>query len=246
VFFRDVRAGLRRRWYLAVVGVLLTLAAGAAVFSAVPPTYEAKASVVLVPPSGSVPEGSNPYLYMGGLATTVDVLSRSLSDEQTRHTVLNGDGSLDYTAAPDTTSAGPILLVTASGPTPETSMATLKRVVETVPTSLGQIQSSLGIAPRAAITSMTLTQDDKPTPVQKTRIRATLAVVAVFAAMSLLLIALIDGLLLRRRARERRRYAESHPLDAESPDLPDTPRARDPEHDPELVISRAGRESSED
>lgn len=205
LFFRDLRAGLRRRWYLALAGSLLTLAAAGAIFQIVPPTYEASASVILVPPSGSVPDGGNPYLFMGGLQTTVDVLSRSLSDEQTRRTLLGGDPTLDYSAEPDRTSAGPILLVKASGPTQEATMTTLETVVALVPTSLTQVQSTLGIAPQAAITSMTLTVDDKAKPVQKTRLRATLAVGAVSGAIALLLIGLIDGLLLRRESRKQRR-----------------------------------------
>jgi hypothetical protein len=202
LFFRDLRAGLRRRWLLALLGLFLTLGAGAAVARMIPPTYQAAASVILVPPSGAMPVGSNPFLYMGGLATTVDVLSRSLSDEQTRQSILGTDTALDYTATPDPTSAGPILQVTASGPTPEAAMATLATVVAKVPSSLAQVQSTLGIDSKTAITSMTLTHDDKAKAVQKTRIRATLAVTAVFAGLTLLLIGLIDGLLLRRAARK--------------------------------------------
>ena len=233
LFFRDLRAGLRRRWYLVIVGVLVTLTAGAAVFRVVPPTYEASASVILVPPDGSIPTGANPYLYMGGLTTTVDVLSRSLSDEQTRRAILGGGKSLDYSATPDPTSAGPILLVKASGPTPQAAMATLKTVVAKVPSTLSHIQSSLGIAYHAAITSMTLTQDDKAKPVQKTRIRATLAATAASAAVVLLLIGLIDGLLLRRAGRRQSLDADGDLLLAPPP----------PARDPDLVGSDAGRHS---
>lgn len=270
LFFRDLRSGLRRRWYLAVVGALVTLAAAAGVASTVPPTYEASASVILVPPTEAVPVGGNPYLYMGGLSTTVDVLSRSLSDEQTRHALLRGDTTLDYAADPDRTAAGPILLVTASGPTEAATMATLKTVVEKVPSSLAQIQSSLGIATKSAITSMTLTQDDKAKTVQKKRIRATLAVTAVTAAGALLLIGLIDGLLLRHASRKKRRMDAAvavRPVPAPRAEVLPTPtghdrppsapvglveHAADPEplapsdaREPELARSRAGRDSSE-
>jgi len=205
LFFRDLRAGLQRRWYLVLVGIALTVLAAGGVFRVVPATYEATASVILVPPAASIPQGANPYLYLGGLTTTVDVLSRALSDEQTRHGILGDDTTIDYAADPDRTSSGPILLVTTSGPTPEATMGLLKVVVAKVPVSLEQIQSSLHISSNAAITSITLTQDDKPTPVQKTRIRLTLAAAAGTAALSLLLIGLTDGLLLRRQARVGRR-----------------------------------------
>ena len=99
-------------------------------------------------------------------------------------------------------------------------MATLTTVVSEVPSSLSQVQATLGIVPSSAITSMTLTLDDKAEPVQKARIRATLAVTALTAAVALLLIGLVDGLLLRHGSNKRRR------LDAASAatDVP-TPRS---------------------
>ena len=199
MYLRNLRDSLRRRWYLVVAGLIIVTGLGTLTYLEVPPTYEASASVVLLPPDSAVPEGGNPYLYLGGLGQALDVLTRAIDADTTREALLGTDDSLDYTAAPDSTTAGPILLIEASGPTKATTLGVLNAVLDAVPATLGQLQDDLKVAPTAQILSSTLTVDEKATPVGKTRLRILIAVVVGVSAVLLLLIGAIDGLLLRLR-----------------------------------------------
>ena len=54
MFIRTVWSALIRRWRLTIVGVLITFVLCIVALNVVPPTYEARALLVLLPPNTSV------------------------------------------------------------------------------------------------------------------------------------------------------------------------------------------------
>ncbi len=208
MYLRNLRDSLRRRWYMVVVGMIMVGGLGALTYVEVPPTYEATASVVLLPPSSAVPVGDNPFLYLGGLAQALDVLTRAIDADSTRETVLHGDSALDYTASPDSSSAGPILAVGATGPTEQATLDVLSSVLATIPVTLNQLQEDLSVQTESRISSTIITVDQKATTVGKARIRAVVAVVGAAGTLILLLIGALDGLLLSRRQGEHAAVAD--------------------------------------
>ena len=58
---------LARRWHLLLGALTLTASLCLLAYSAVPPTYERAASVLLLPGTQTIPTGGNPYLYLAGL-----------------------------------------------------------------------------------------------------------------------------------------------------------------------------------
>jgi len=203
MYLRDLKASLLRRWYLVVLGLLLTAGLCAAAYKVVPATYQAEASVVLLPPSISVVEGGNPYLYLGGLGQALDVLTRALQSDNAQKPITEAHPDATYTALPDRTTTGPILLVTVEGPTSEETLATLQAILDSVPPALANLQEQLAIPAGSRITSMNLAVDDEPTKIQKDRTRALLAAAAVGLVGTILLTGLLDGLLTSRRTRKQ-------------------------------------------
>lgn len=198
---RDVASALRRRWYLTVVGLLATAGLCLVTMRLVPPTYEATASVVLLPPASSVAAGGNPYLQLGGLEQVADVTARALSsqDAVARVAGMAPDGT--YEVIRDLTTSGPILLVTVEGKTSRATLATLKAVTDMVPPTLKSLQSSLSIATPSQIISSVLTSDKYPESVKKSTIRALIVAAGVGLVGTAAVVALTDSWLLRRRYR---------------------------------------------
>lgn len=217
MLIRDVGASLVRRWHLTIAGLLMTAGLIAVALVFVQPTFESRASVVLLPPKSAVAPGGNPYLELGGLAPTLDLVVASLNDQQTHQAMEAVSGSAEYTVEADSTSSGPVLLVSAQDTNPTGATAVRDALVREAPQRLSSMQSDLAIAARSQITSAILTSDDEPELVGRTQLRA--AVVAAGAGLvgTVLLVSLVDGIFLRRR----------RPFDIISAD--DAPAVSDPQ-----------------
>ena len=74
-----------------------------------PPTYEAKASILMLPPQSTVEEGGNPYLQLANLEQVVDVMTRALNSQSTVAATAEAAPTGTYEVEPDYTSSGPIL-----------------------------------------------------------------------------------------------------------------------------------------
>lgn len=197
----DVFASLARRWYLTLAGLVGTAVLVVVALQLVHPSYVSRANVVLLPPESAVESGGNPYLQLGGLVPTLDLLSVSLSDEETKRVVATTSPGTEYEAVGDTTNAGPVLAVTATSSTSTGAVRARDAVVAQVPLRLQSLQVRLGIAERSQITSMVLTQDPVAVPEGKDQVRAALVAAAVGLGATALLVALLDGVLVRRRNR---------------------------------------------
>ncbi|GHS87620.1 hypothetical protein AGMMS50218_09890 [Actinomycetota bacterium] len=211
-----LRTSLLRRWYLTMAALVAAGALTVLTASFVTPTYTASASVVLLPPASSLEDGGNPYLSLGGLSQTVDVVTRALTSDATRKEIAAAVPDGAYEAAPDWSTSGPILTLDASGPTQRATMDTLEAVLAQVPTTLSTLQDQLGVANNAQITSTPLAVDEEPEAVQQTRMRATVAAGAVALIGGTMLIGAIDGLLLRRKARKEAAALAAAALAAEA------------------------------
>lgn len=195
---RDTLDVLRRRWYLVLLAVLISIGLVSLLATRLEPAYRATASVVLVPPDSTVGEAGNPYLFLGGLSQSVDVLSRSVNSETTRNKVEDLAPSGHYETVADATTSAPILVVTTEDSSGDGAMNLLAAVLAQVPTSLSELQDQVGVASNARITSQVVTASDEPEVAQKARVRS-LAMVGIAAlGVGLLITGLVDGLLARR------------------------------------------------
>jgi hypothetical protein len=209
MYLRDVASSLVRRWYLTLAGILLTAGLVAVALQLVHPAWESEANLVLLPPRSTILPGGNPYLQLGGLSPTLDLLVVKLSDEQVRQAVKGLSTTATYTVKADTTSSGPVLLVTATDRTPASSIMVRDELIREAPIRLAALQESLSISPNARITSMVLTQDPRAQTVSKNQIRAVVVAAGVGLVGTALVVALVDGVGVRRRRQTLKALAEN-------------------------------------
>lgn len=200
MYVRDVGESLLRRWYFSVLSLFLVTGLAVLTAALISPTYQAKASLVLVPPETTTGSSGNPYLFLGGLQQSVDVLTRAISADNIRAEVAKKAPTGSYEVVADFGTSAPILLVTALDTTGSGAKAMLAAVETQVPVTLRDLQRSLGVRTGAQITSMTVTSDDKAQAIQKKRLRGVVLISVVSASLLFMFIGFLDGVLLLRSA----------------------------------------------
>jgi hypothetical protein len=190
---------VRRWWYIAGLGFLITLSSIFGVTKVVPLKYRAQARFVILPSGVAAgPAGDNPYLSLQeGLDITVGVLSSAMTDDQTKYAVEQAGATGIYTMTLDKSLPGPILLVTATDLTPAATTKTLNIVGRELPIKLTQLQRSVG-SPDKFLLSATQISVTNPHPLRKTQIRAVVAVLALGLAATYLALCWVEGRPYRR------------------------------------------------
>lgn len=207
MFLRDLYASVKRRWYVMVVGLLLTAAASVYGYQEAPVKYEASGSVALIPPPTAVISGDNPFLYMGGLEQALGVLTVKLNSPAVQRPIAETYPDVQYTTTRDSSTNGPIVLISVTGSSSEDTLGALRYVLDAVPDTLASLQDALDLSPGARMTSMPLAMDEQAEVSDSTRTRMLLALAALGSAGSLLVAGQFDKVILRRRARRSDRQS---------------------------------------
>lgn len=194
-----------KRWYIIVAGLLLTAVGVYGTYQNTPITYEATASLVLIPPKDSVVIGDNPYLYLGGLDQALGVVSVRMTSPDVTKLLRRQYPDSTFTVAKDMTTTGPIMAINVTGSDAGSTLSLLGSVVDLVPRQLADLQEALNVPKGSRIGSLPLAQDDEPTALTKDRLRAVLVIGAAGATLTLLLTAGFDRLMISRRDRRSRR-----------------------------------------
>ncbi|AXJ09296.1 hypothetical protein [Arthrobacter sp. PM3] len=232
MFLHNLGWGLLRRWYFALAGILITAAGALFVWTAVPPSYQATSTAVLLPPSSLVGEKGNPYLYMGGLEQALTVLTVRLRSAEVEEPLIQGRGDLSYLVEKDPASPGPVMLITATAGSQASAMELLEEVVKVIPANLAVMQDQLRIPTFNRVEVMTVVQDHTAVLLIKDQLRVLLAAVAGGLAVTVLVTALLDRVLTsRRKKRDEHRIQASNQVPAllpepETPNLESQPTAR--------------------
>ncbi|MBD8870480.1 YveK family protein [Nocardioides donggukensis] len=241
MYLSELRASLRRRWYVLVV--LLGIAAGLCWFASglVKPTYEVKASLVLIPPKTVETPDANRYLNLGSLSDSVEVLARSMLSEETAQDLERVAPGATYEVDKDDTTSAPILLVLVEAPDPASATDLLEAALARVSTNLAELQRSIGIDAGNQITVVQVAAGPEPEVNRKGQVRVLAVLAAGLLLGAALLTAAIDGLVLRRA--QRRAAAEDAPDPVEDPPTTLTAVAAPdrPEPDAGEVVQRLRR-----
>ncbi len=231
--------GLLRRWYITFPGLVLAIAAAVAAWTVVPVEYERTATQLLLPGKASMPDGSNPFLYLGGLSYPTDVLVRALGSENVVNEVADEFPQVEIAVGRDGSTSSPVVIITATSADDAQAGQVLDYMVERTSSMLGELQKEEGIPANNQITVTTLTIDAEGQPLSRNRLIMTAAAAGAVAAASLLLASLVDGV-----SRQRRRRGETAPGD-EDPG-PSSSRTSDaePENDFEGIGTAASVSAS--
>jgi hypothetical protein len=179
---------------------MLTLAASVGLVATSAPSYEARASVLLLPGQASFPQGANVFLFMGGLGQARDVLVQTMNADTTREQI--AAAGQDYSASPEFVASAPIIVITATGDNPSASLEMRARATTALAAQLTALQDSAGTPVQARITSVVLSEDVQPRANTKARTRALIAVGLLGSVLTMIVAAMLDHVLL---ARDRRK-----------------------------------------
>lgn len=204
MFVRDLLVSCLRRWYFLVAGLLITGVATYFVFGMVTPSYEAKASVVLIPPAVAVTVGDNPYLYLGGLEQALGVLQVKVSSPEVAAPLLNKFPDSTITVSKDVTTSGPIMAVAVSSDTPEQTMELLQSTMTLIPATLIALQKDLKVPVLSVISSMPLSMDIEPSINSKKQVQMTAMAAFAGLAATLLITGFLDRLMSRTKKDKRK------------------------------------------
>ncbi|MFQ4147836.1 hypothetical protein AAGW05_03925 [Arthrobacter sp. LAPM80] len=181
----------------------------------VSPSYEAKASIVLLPPSVAVTVGDNPYLYLGGLDQALGVLQVKAASPEVSGPLLEKFPGSTIAMSKDGTTSGPIMAVTVAGPNATETMALLQASMDLIPATLASLQKEAKVPASSVITALPLSLDTKPTKIAKKQIQMTAMAALGGLAGTLLATGFIDRLMSREkgvRAKKKQASVPQKPL----------------------------------
>jgi hypothetical protein len=203
---------MARRWPILLAGLLLTGAAAYLIVETVPITYDARASILLLPPSLSAADpgntatdaDKNPFLRLDGLEIAAGVLAKTLTDSTTTEALLHDRPNAEYEVFSDPSVPGSVLVISSIDSSEKQAFATLDALVQRADKQLTKMQIEAGAPHDGQITVMQVTNNNKAQPVISGLLRALIVTVAVGVVASALLAVSVDAILRRREARPKK------------------------------------------
>jgi capsular polysaccharide biosynthesis protein len=192
---------LARHWLVVLNGVVLTVGATLALFVAVPPTYQATTSSVLLVPSqpGATETGQlNPYLGFGGsLGIVAEITARRMNDGSMVDKLTKQGATADYLVDLVPGDA-PILSVTATSRDEQSSLRTARIVDAAISAELRDSQLSLGAPANLLISTKPVTTATQAVLKRGSQIRAVAAVLVLGIAGTIVAAFIAEGVRVRR------------------------------------------------
>ena len=208
---------LGRRWKVVVVGLILTFGLAAMAMVAIPATYKATGSQILLASSSTdgaattdatgtdgKPKTINPYLAFGGsIKATAEILAKVMNSDATAEQVLATGATGKYVAdlAPGD---APIITITATGKTPDEALFTQQQATAVTEATLEATQRRAGaktdlLQVNAVVTPSVATKESS------SRIRALIGILVLGIAATVLVTFMIESVAQHRAARRAAR-----------------------------------------
>jgi polysaccharide biosynthesis protein PslJ len=221
---------LRRRWFVAVPALLLTLIATAGMYKAWPNTYQSQMQLTLLDSRSVASQqgnAGNPYLdFTASLDAVVDLLGRELSSDQSV-SQLQALGVTDkYTAGIAVNAQGPFLAITVMGRSPAGIQQSMPILVSFAKRQLAALQTASSAPPSSLIQLVPIAPPSTPTKVLKTKVEIVAGVAVLGLVGSFLLSFIVDNLLTQRTARRKQKTNSVPDARPEQPVLRGRPAGR--------------------
>lgn len=209
MYLWDIMGALRRRWYIVIPGLLVTVIAAGVVTRIVPQTYQATGSVLLISPAvvgGGGPDakaGSNPYLNFGNaLGAAAEVVSASVNSDETAQQTKARGATGSYIVAMPPNSDAPLVSIEATASDGAMAIYTMNTVIGEFRARLLQVQQEAGAPSDQYIRAQSVTTPKNASVVRASLIRALAVVLIVGVLFSCGAALILEAI---RRGRVRRR-----------------------------------------
>jgi hypothetical protein len=208
--FGEILRVLRRRWIIAVVGGLLTVAATLGAYKMWPNKYQSTDEITLIGSKSmadAAGDGGNPYLAVADLDPVASILAGNVSSDQAVKQLHALGVTYTYTAVVPQFAAGPFIQITITGKVPALVSQQLPIVTRFTEQRLTQLQQETAIPtpPKATLTTQEIVPPSTPSKVLKTKLEVVAGVFVLMFVGTLIVIAVVDNV--RRRRSGKRRVA---------------------------------------
>ena len=218
--FEDTLGRLWRRWYIAVPGLILTIAVAIGAWVVVKPDYERTATQLLLPGTANIPTGGNPYLYLGGLSQAADVLVTAMSSKIQLDSLAKGHPGSVITVSRDPLTSGPQILIKVTSRTDAESGEILNAAIASTAAQLSSLQDVAGITAGNRIRLKSVSTDTTATEIQRARLLIVASASLATLLITLFVAGLVDGLSARKR-RDRDAHRSDDDGSLSTDDIPD-------------------------
>ncbi|WP_183069241.1 O-antigen ligase [Streptomyces sp. gCLA4] len=210
---REMAAVLRRRWYVIVPAILLSLLAALHLYRSVPVAYQSQSSVALLDSSAAAklpPAFGNPISNAGGaLVVTADVLIRTLSGADAARELHSLGVTDPYTVGFAANTSGPLLTLTVTGTDRAKVLEETNTLTAFAGEQLNALQAAAKVQPAYMVQTAPVVLPQTPVPQLKSRYQQVLGVLILGVGGGFVLSFVADALTAARRRRRERSAAES-------------------------------------
>lgn len=202
-----VLAVIARRWYLVLAIVAVAACAALGTYRVISPPYSLKAQLLLLPSAraAAIVSGlgsaqvTNPYLALTpGLAQTGQVVAVATMDQKVAQRLAAAGFVGTYALAEEAAINAPVVDAVVTAPTPALATRDMKLLVAEFSRQLANAQTSAGAPAETLVHSTLLAQESEPHPINKSRLRAAIAVSVGLLFLGIVLIALLERRTSRR------------------------------------------------
>lgn len=210
----DAVGVLLRRWYVLVVGMLITAGLGYAALSLVPTRYEARASFLLLLPAESTGSESptNPYLNMAELTSTASIVTGVVTSPDAAQAMADAGFTAEYVLAMAPSNM-PLVEISAEDTDAEQAIGTVTEVTRRMDAELRRIQVEARAPERLTIYSRVYNVSKVAQPLTGSKMRALVVTAAVGGVLTLM-----AAFLLERLSGDRGRHGRREVRDAADAD----------------------------
>lgn len=188
MYLSDAIAVIARRWWLVLLGAIVTVTGTGAVFSMVATQYQATGQVLLLPPTARITgdEELNPYLNLpDGLTLTAALLASHAAglDTQAQLEAEGFDSTYLVSVLPGT---GPLISVSVNDIDPQAALDQRDRLITIITDRLSQLQADEAVSPGQLIKARDVTSASDAEVLAGARLRAA-SVVGILGVLVTLL-----------------------------------------------------------
>ncbi|MET7698777.1 Wzz/FepE/Etk N-terminal domain-containing protein [Streptomyces sp. NPDC005485] len=163
---------MRRRWYVLLPGLLLTVGLAVAVTVVVPVTYQSQSTVVLLnSQKATVAYDGNPFLStQTSLTGMADSLARNLNSDVSVRELKSRGATGTFAAKLADNAQGPLMWLTVTGTDKAAVLASDRILTTYAKERLEQFQNQQSVAQKAMIRMTTIVAPQNPVAQTKTRL----------------------------------------------------------------------------